>query len=36
MGDAPGGGERLRLGGDAVVERTESFDVMSLSVTATG
>jgi hypothetical protein len=26
LADAPGGGERLRLGGDAVAERTEGFD----------
>jgi hypothetical protein len=26
LGDAPGGGERIRIGGDAVVERSESFD----------
>ncbi|HEV8490408.1 MAG TPA: lysine 5,6-aminomutase subunit alpha [Candidatus Limnocylindrales bacterium] len=29
LGDAPGGGERLRIGGDAVVERTESFDPLA-------
>lgn len=26
LGEAPGGGERLRLGADAVSERTEGFD----------
>jgi len=26
LGEAPGGGERLRLGGDAVTKRTEAFD----------
>jgi hypothetical protein len=29
LGEAPGGGERLRIGGDAVVERTESFDPLA-------
>jgi hypothetical protein len=28
LGDAPGGGERLRLGADAVVERSEPFDAL--------
>jgi len=36
LGDAPGGGERLRLGGDAVVERTEAFDVLGPSLARAG
>jgi hypothetical protein len=31
LGDALSGGERLRLGGDAVVERTEGFDMLGAS-----
>ena len=31
LGEAPGGGERLRLGGDAVAERSETFDVLEPS-----
>ena len=27
LGDAPGGGERIRIGGDAIVERTDPFDL---------
>jgi hypothetical protein len=33
LGEAPGGGERLRIGGDAVVERTESFDPLTAAAT---
>ena len=33
LGEAPGGGERLRIGGDAVVERTESFDALAPAAT---
>ena len=29
LGEAPDGGERLRIGGDAVVERTETFDPLA-------
>jgi hypothetical protein len=29
LGEAPGGGERLRIGGAAVVERTEAFDPLA-------
>lgn len=29
LGDAPGGGERLRIGADAVTERSESFDPLA-------
>ncbi len=36
LGDAPGGGERIRLGGDAVVERTEPFDPLLPSLTPAG
>ncbi|MFL5680557.1 MAG: lysine 5,6-aminomutase subunit alpha TIM-barrel domain-containing protein [Chloroflexota bacterium] len=29
LGDAPGGGERIRIGADAVAERTDSFDPLA-------
>jgi hypothetical protein len=32
LGDAPGGGERLRLGGDATAERAEGFDPLAPSL----
>ncbi|MEX2012134.1 MAG: lysine 5,6-aminomutase subunit alpha [Chloroflexota bacterium] len=34
LGEAPGGGERVRIGGDAVVERTESFDPLAPAAAA--
>ncbi len=36
LGGGPGGGERLRLGGDAVVERTDPFDVLAPAPLPTG
>jgi D-Lysine 5,6-aminomutase TIM-barrel domain of alpha subunit len=36
LGDAPDGGDRVRLGGDSVAERTESFDPLELALTAVG
>jgi hypothetical protein len=32
LGDAPGGGERLRLGSDAVAERVEAFDPLDATL----
>ncbi|HEY0443697.1 MAG TPA: hypothetical protein VGC90_05710, partial [Candidatus Limnocylindrales bacterium] len=29
LGEAPGGGERLRIGADAVAERSEAFDPLA-------